>query len=94
MVALLSVLLGAVLGTRFKVFCLVPTAVIGIAAAVVINVLIRAPIISTLQAALAIAVGLQLGYLFGLTVRSVIVAARARRIAEWKRFRGEPARIL
>jgi hypothetical protein len=80
MITVLGILGGAVLGTRYKVLCLVPTTATGIAAVAALDLIDEVPVSSTVQTALALAFGLQIGYLVGVTVRSVFLAALARRL--------------
>jgi hypothetical protein len=92
MVIILSILVGAVLGTRYKVLCLIPTTAVGIAAVAAFGLIGSTPLASTLQTAITVSIALQLGYVFGLAVRSVIVAARVP-IAAPKSFREQTARF-
>lgn len=81
MILILSILVGAVLGTRFKVLCLVPTAVASGAAISTFNFVTGMPVNLILQTVLALGIGLQIGYLAGIAVRSVLISLR-RRIAD------------
>jgi hypothetical protein len=76
MLALLSVLLGAILGMRFKVLVLIP---VGFAInAVVAAAIVRGDGLSTMLLADALVLcGLQLGYLGGMFARYRLVLARA-----------------
>lgn len=78
MVTILSFLLGAVLGTRYKVFSLIPTGMSGIAAIAIHGVIAGVQVGAMLQTMLGLIVALQVGYLFGLAVRWTTVAARVR----------------
>jgi hypothetical protein len=91
MITVLGILGGAVLGTRYKVLCLVPTIATGIAAIAASDLISDVPASSTVQTALALAFGLQIGYLVGVTVRAVFVAALARRPGP---LHEQPARIF
>jgi hypothetical protein len=75
MIALCSALLGAVLGTRFKVLILLPTIAVGIAFVSVVAVLRGSALPTAVGVAVAWVIFLQLGYLGGLVAR-VATAAR------------------
>jgi cation transporter-like permease len=92
MIAVLSILAGAALGTRYKVLCLVPAMLIGIAAIAARDFLQAVPLASTIRTSLMVAVGLQVGYV-AITVRSALLAARAR-IAQPRRVHERPVRIV
>ena len=79
MVTLIGVLTGALLGTRYKVLCLVPIILVGTAALAVIDRFNDVPASSTALTALALGLALQIGYLVGFTARSVLLAALTRR---------------
>jgi hypothetical protein len=73
---LLSLLVGAVLGLRFKVFVLVPV-ISGALAIVVVDGIARGdPLWRLAFTMIVIATVLQLGYILGNVVRFVISAAR------------------
>ena len=93
MVTVISILIGAVLCTRYKVLCLVPTTLAGTAALAALDQLNGVPFASTALSALALAVGLQIGYVVGVIVRSVLPAALASNFGKPGRLRGQPARI-
>jgi hypothetical protein len=93
MITVISILIGAVLGTRYKVFCLVPITLAGIVALATLDQLNEAPLSSTALSALALVVGLQIGYFVGITVRSVLLAAHAGSVSKPGRLRDQPARI-
>jgi hypothetical protein len=78
MIAVLGILGGAILGTRYKVLCLVPTTAAGAAVIAVLDLINAVSVRSTLQSVLALAVGLQIGYLVSVAARSVLFAARSR----------------
>jgi hypothetical protein len=82
MITVIGILTGAVLGTRYKVLCLVPITLIATAAVAALDQLNEAPPGSTGLSALALAVGLQIGYLLGVNVRSVRLAALAERLRD------------
>jgi membrane protein DedA with SNARE-associated domain len=93
MITVIGILTGAVLGTRYKVLCLVPITLAGAAALAALDQLNQVPLSSTALTALALAVGLQIGYLVGVTVRSRLLAALASSVSEPERLRDQPARI-
>lgn len=79
MVTLIGVLTGALLGTRYRVLCLIPIILVGIAALTVIDRFNDVPASSTALTALALGLALQVGYLVGFTARSVLLAELTRR---------------
>ena len=79
MVTFIGVLAGALLGTRYKVLCLVPAILVGTMAVAMIDRLNDVPASSTALTALALGFALQIGYLLGFTARSVLLAALVRR---------------
>jgi len=74
---LLSVLVGAVLGLRFKVFVLVPVICGALAIAVVEGIAGGDGLWRLVFAMTVIAASLQLGYILGIVIRFVMGAARA-----------------
>jgi hypothetical protein len=74
MVALCSALIGAILGTRFKVLILLPAIAVGIAFVIVGAVLRGSAIPTAVGIAVMWGVFLQLGYLGGLVARLVTAA--------------------
>jgi hypothetical protein len=82
MIIIFSALLGAVLGTRFKVFILLPVSGCGMLAAAIGGMTYGASLAWSLMLAGAVAVALQLGYLGGLATRFVMVAARLRTLRD------------
>jgi hypothetical protein len=76
MILVPSIIGGALLGTRYKVFCLVPIATTGITAIAAFNFLHQAPLSSTVLTGILLTVGMQVGYLIGVTVRWVLLPAR------------------
>jgi hypothetical protein len=89
MVTLIGVLAGALLGTRYKVLCLAPVILGGIAALAVIDRFNDVPASSTALTALTLGLALQIGYLVGVSARLVLLAAFMR----WRLPRsGVPAR--
>jgi hypothetical protein len=91
MILVPSLLGGALLGTRYRVLCLVPTIAAGIAAIAAFNLLHQVPLSSTVLSAIVLAVGLQIGYLIGVTVRCLLSPARA--VAGAEPLREQPARM-
>jgi hypothetical protein len=94
MVTVLAILGGALLGTRYRVFCLVPVIVIGIAAITAFDRMNEVPLSSTALTAVVVAVGLQIGYLVGVVARLALAGASTASIIGPKRLRGQPARIF
>jgi hypothetical protein len=76
MIALCSSLIGAVLGTRFRVQVLFPAIILGFLIVAAVAVLNGSPMSSTILAAIACAVSLQIGYLTGLFTRFCMAASR------------------
>ena len=76
MIALSSSLIGAVLGTRFKVLILFPTIAVGIALVAAIAALLGSALSTAIIAAVTLGVCLQVGYLGGLVTRICLTAAR------------------
>jgi hypothetical protein len=94
MITVLSILGGAALGTRYKVLCLVPTTATGIAAVAALDLIHNVPVSSTVQTALVLAVGLQIGYLVMVSVRSVLHAAPGPGIDEPEPGHEQPAHMF
>ena len=76
MIALCSSLIGAVLGTRFRVQVLFPAALLGFAVVAVVAPLRGAGISSAIVAATVCVLSLQIGYLGGLFTRFCMAASR------------------
>ena len=76
MIALCSSLIGAVLGTRFRVLVLFPAAMLGLATVALIAVVKGSAVLSAVAAALIYSISLQFGYLGGLLARASMTAAR------------------
>jgi hypothetical protein len=76
MIALCSSLIGAVLGTRFKVLILYPAMMIGLALVAIIAAVRGSALSTAFGAALTLGVFLQLGYLGGLVTRLCLTAGR------------------
>lgn len=79
-IAILSLLLGMVLGQRFKVLALVPAIAATFAFAITVEIArAQSPWLIGISAALAIGC-LQIGYLLGLGVRQLLAMSHASRI--------------
>jgi hypothetical protein len=77
MTALCSSLIGAVLGTRFRVQVLFPASALGLLIVAVTAALKGSTVWSAIAAELVCAASLQLGYLGGLLTFACMTAARA-----------------
>ena len=77
MIALCSSLIGAVLGTRFRVQALFPAIAFGFLIVTLIAALKGSTVWSAIAADLICAVALQLGYLGGVLTLACMTAARA-----------------
>jgi hypothetical protein len=77
MLVLIGILLGAVLGLRFKVLVLVPVICAALPVVVVAGIARGDGLWQLVLAMIVIATFLQLGYVLGIVVRFVMVAARA-----------------
>jgi hypothetical protein len=80
--ALISFLVGAVFGLRFKVMVLLPLSVVGGTAAGVIALVVTQSVASAAVGLVIYVLTLQAGYLLGSMSRFTIAAARAGRPAE------------
>jgi hypothetical protein len=89
MIALCGSLIGAVLGTRFKVQVLIPVAIFGCALIAAAAVLKGSAISSAILPAMICAISLQIGYLGGLFTRFYMAASR---IASHRSMRSTAAR--
>jgi hypothetical protein len=76
MIALCSSLVGAVMGTRFRVLVLFPAAMIGCAIVAALSALKGSAISSAVVAAIVCVVSLEMGYLGGLFTRFCLAASR------------------
>lgn len=76
MIALCSSLIGAVLGTRFRIHALFPAAVLGLIIVAAVAAFKGTAMSSTIAAAIVFAGALQVGFLGGLFTRFCIAAAR------------------
>src|SRR6266700_5291520 len=88
---LLGILGGLVLGMRYRVFCLVPAILSGIAAITVLDRMNSVPLGLTALTAIVLTVTLQIGYLAGVAARSALAAAPAACIAEQEPLRDQSA---
>jgi hypothetical protein len=80
MVLLVCLLIGALLGQRFKVFILVPAMVPAVALAVIVAEVHGAALWQILVTAFMAATSLQIGYLAGVGVRHFTMVERASRL--------------
>jgi hypothetical protein len=76
MIALCSLLIGAVLGTRFRVHVLFPTIAFGFVVVAAVAALEGWSVWSAITSELVCAVSLQIGYLGGLLALACMTAAR------------------
>jgi hypothetical protein len=76
MIALSSSLVGAVLGTRFRIQVLFPAVMLGLVVVAIVAALERSTIPTAAAAAIVYTVCLQLGYLGGLLTRFCMAAVR------------------
>lgn len=79
MVAIAGVLTGILLGTRYKVLCLVPVMMAGAAFLVVAGRLNDVSAGTTALSALALGIALQIGYLVGFGAQSMLSYASTRK---------------
>jgi hypothetical protein len=79
---LISGLMGLVLGTRFPILILAPAVVLAWLAVAVMQVILQQPLGATIWMLVAVALGLQIGYLGGILTRYVMVALRVARAAK------------
>ena len=77
--AMISVLVGMVLGQRFNILILVPTMAIALIFAVGVGIARDDTFWRIVLLAVAVASSLQVGYLAGIVIRHVLVAARSSR---------------
>ncbi len=80
--AILSFLLGAVLGHRFKVLVLVPAIAVGLVVTIGIGIARADDVWLIGLTGALISACIQIGYLCGATIFSLVVAARATRIRD------------
>lgn len=92
MMTVIGILTGAVLGTRYRVLCLVPVILAGTTALAAVDLFNQVSLGSTALSALALAVGLQIGYFIGIILRSMLTEALAGHISGPARLRDQPAR--
>ena len=89
MIAICSSLIGAVMGTRFKVQVLFPAAMLGCMTVAAVAVLKGSTISWAIAAAILCVVSLQIGYLGGLVTRFYMAASR---VASHRSLRSTTAR--
>jgi len=80
--AILSFLLGAVLGHRFKVLVLLPAIAIGVVITIGIGIARADDVWLIGLTGVLISVSMQIGYLCGAAIFSLVVTARATRIKD------------
>jgi hypothetical protein len=76
-VTLGGLLVGAVLGTRFRVLIVIPAAILGVIVITLVSAIESIAIASVVDAAIVYTISLQVGYLGGLFTRFLMVATRA-----------------
>ena len=76
MIALCSSLIGAVLGTRFKVQVLFPATMLGLVVVAAVAAFKGSAISTAIAASIVYAISLQLGYIGGVFTRFCMAAAR------------------
>jgi len=74
MITIFSLLVGAVLGTRYKVFCLPPAILAAALAIAALDRVHHVSLGSTALTVLAVGVGLQIGYLLGAIIRALLTS--------------------
>ena len=79
MLAMTAMLIGAVLGLRFKVLILVPATIIGSAAALAVGMAYGKNVWSILLDMVLVIAALEMGYLGGTVIRFVIAGTRVRK---------------
>ncbi len=85
MPALISILLGAALGLRFKVLVLLPAIAVTLGPTLVVGIVRGDSPWRIAWAGILVGVGLQVGYLGGTAMRHVMPLVRAsRRRAAWR----------
>jgi predicted exporter len=77
MVAVIGILTGALLGTRYKVLCLVPVILVATAVLAALDRFNGVPISSTALTAIVLILTMQIGYVVGVMARSLLMAAFA-----------------
>jgi hypothetical protein len=78
-IAIISLLVGAVLGRSLRVMVLVPAIAAGLALVTAIGLRTGATLGSTALAAVLVALGLQLGYVAGVLIRHLLAGAKVPR---------------
>jgi len=77
--AIFGVLVGAVLGLRFRVLVILPASIVGGILIAAVLLAMGHSALSALSGVVAFALSLQLGYLFGSLSRLTVAAARGAR---------------
>ena len=90
---LLATLCGAVLAFRYKAPILFPVIVCAVATALFVGFTIKADGWSIIFGVIAISVGVQFGFLFGMFARSMIAGSRAASMRRTTDAQPAPARI-
>ena len=85
MMTIIGILTGAALGTRYRVLSLVPVTVAGSVVLVALDHVNEVPLGSTVLTALTLTVGLQVGYLVGVAVRSALPVRLTDRVGAQRR---------
>jgi hypothetical protein len=93
MTTIFSLLFGAVLGTRYKVFCLPPVILVAVLAAAALDRIHQVSLGSTALTALAIGVGLQIGYLLGAMIRALLLTSSTAPVSAAACLHDHSARI-
>jgi hypothetical protein len=94
MITSIGILTGALLATRYRVLCLVPVTLVGTAVIAALDHVNEVPLGSTALNALALVVGLQIGYLARAALRSVLPMMLAGGVSAPQRRRDLQARIF
>jgi hypothetical protein len=87
------ILFGVMMGTQYRVACMIPTTLVAILGSAAIDRINHLSLISIVATALAVAAALQIGYLIGASLRLVLRAAQASSATEAGNVRGWPGRI-
>jgi len=81
-IGMISILVGAVLGQRFRVLILFPVFLLAIMTIAVAALLHHSQAWSAAEASVVVIVGLQIGYLFGIGIRHLSIVLRAYRMRQ------------
>jgi hypothetical protein len=91
--AIICLLVGAVLGQRFKVLILLPTITIALFFIILAGIAHAATVGWTAMMAVIAITGIQIGYFVGIGIRHVIVIGRAIRSPATSLTRSAPYRL-